>query len=40
MARKPSGKLSITLPSDTEIPMTRVFDAPRALVFETMSKPE
>jgi len=40
MAKKPSGKLSITLPSDTEILMTRVFEAPRALVFETMSKPE
>ncbi len=40
MAKKPSGKLSITQPSDTELLMTRVFDAPRALVFETMSKPE
>jgi len=40
MARNPSGKLSITLPSDTEILMTRVFEAPRHLVFEVMSKPE
>lgn len=40
MAKAPSGKLSITLPSDTEILMTRVFDAPRHLVFDVMSKPE
>ena len=30
--RTSSGKLEVTLPSDTEILMTRVFDAPRALV--------
>lgn len=35
-----SGKLEVTLPSDTEILMKRVFDAPRHLVFETMTKPE
>ena len=29
-----------TTPSDREIVMTRVFDAPRHLVFEAMSKPE
>ncbi len=40
MARNPSGKLKITLPSDTSILMTRVFEAPRHLVFETMTKPE
>lgn len=40
MARTPSAKLSIALPSDTEILMTRVFEAPRHLVFEAMSKPE
>jgi uncharacterized protein YndB with AHSA1/START domain len=40
MARNPSGKLKITLPSDTEILMTRVFEAPRHLVFEAMTKPE
>jgi uncharacterized protein YndB with AHSA1/START domain len=31
---------AVSTPSDTEIRMTRVFDAPRALVFEVMSKPE
>lgn len=30
----------VTLPSDLEIRLTRVFDAPRALVFEVMSRPE
>jgi uncharacterized protein YndB with AHSA1/START domain len=32
--------LTLTLPSDREIVMTRVFDAPRRLVFEAHSKPE
>jgi uncharacterized protein YndB with AHSA1/START domain len=35
-----SGKLKVTLPSDTEILLTREFDAPRRLVFEAMTKPE
>lgn len=30
----------VTTPSDNEIRMTRLFDAPRELVFEAMSKPE
>src|SRR5882724_8797257 len=30
----------VTTPSETEIRMTRVFNAPRQLVFEAMSKPE
>ena len=30
----------VTTPSDQEIRMTRLFDAPRALVFEAMTKPE
>ena len=30
----------VTTPSETEICMTRLFDAPRQLVFEVMSKPE
>src|SRR6187455_2762290 len=30
----------VTTPSDKVIRMTRVFDAPRQLVFEVMSKPE
>jgi uncharacterized protein YndB with AHSA1/START domain len=29
-----SGKLTVTTPSDREIVMTRIFDAPRDLVFE------
>lgn len=35
-----SGKLNVTLPSDREIAMSYVFDAPRDLVFEAMSKCE
>ncbi len=38
--RKGSGKLRVPLPSDTEILLSRVFDAPRHLVFEAMTKPE
>src|SRR5882762_8495431 len=32
--------LQITTPSDREIVMTRVFDAPRRLVFDAFTKPE
>jgi uncharacterized protein YndB with AHSA1/START domain len=32
--------LTVTLPSDTEILLTREFDAPRDLVWEAMTKPE
>jgi len=39
-AKNGSGKLKVTRTSDTEILLTRVFDAPRRLVFEAMSKPE
>lgn len=35
-----TGKLKVTTPSDREIAMTRVFNAPRRLVFEALSKPE
>ncbi len=35
-----SHTLTVTTPSDREIVMTRMFDAPRELVFEAMSKPE
>lgn len=35
-----AGTLKVTLPSDREIAMTRVFDAPRQLVFEALTKPE
>ncbi|HEX4962844.1 MAG TPA: SRPBCC family protein [Thermoanaerobaculia bacterium] len=34
------GNLQVTTPSDREIAMTRVFDAPRPLVFEALTKPE
>jgi uncharacterized protein YndB with AHSA1/START domain len=34
------GPFTVTTPSDREIRMTRLFDAPRALVFEAMTKPE
>jgi uncharacterized protein YndB with AHSA1/START domain len=33
-------KLQITTPSDREIAMTRVFNAPRRMVFEALTKPE
>ncbi|CAN5729868.1 SRPBCC family protein [soil metagenome] len=32
--------LKVTTPADTAIVMTRVFDAPRLLVFDTWTKPE
>ena len=35
-----SDTFKVSTPSDTEICMTRLFDAPRQLVFEVMSKPE
>jgi uncharacterized protein YndB with AHSA1/START domain len=35
-----SGTFKVTTPSEREICLTRLFDAPRALVFEAMSKPE
>lgn len=35
-----SGTFVVTTPSDREIRMTRLFDAPRHLVFEAMTKPE
>ncbi|MEX0763062.1 MAG: SRPBCC family protein [Dehalococcoidia bacterium] len=34
------GTLDVTTPSDREIVMTRVFDAPRTLVFDAWTKPE
>jgi uncharacterized protein YndB with AHSA1/START domain len=37
---KPTEKLQVTTPSDREIAMTRVFDAPRSLVFDAFTKPE
>lgn len=38
--KKDGSKLQITTPSDREIAMTRVFDAPRNLVFDAWTKPE
>jgi uncharacterized protein YndB with AHSA1/START domain len=35
-----SSTFKVTTPSDREIRMTRLFDAPRNVVFEAMSKPE
>jgi uncharacterized protein YndB with AHSA1/START domain len=35
-----SGTLKLTTPTAREITMTRVFDAPRRLVFEAFTKPE
>lgn len=40
MLAKGSGKLKVTLPSDKEILLTRVFDAPRDLVYEAMTNPK
>jgi uncharacterized protein YndB with AHSA1/START domain len=35
-----TGTLKVTTPTDREIVLTRVFNAPRHLVFEALSKPE
>lgn len=35
-----SDSFSVTTPSDEEIRLTRLFDAPRHLVFEAMTRPE
>ena len=35
-----TGTLQVTTPTDREIVMTRVFDAPRRLVFEAWTNPE
>ena len=37
---KNPGSLQVTTPSDREIVMTRVFDAPRRLVWEAWTSPE
>ncbi len=34
------GPLTITTPTDREVVMTRVFDAPRSLVFDALTRPE
>ena len=35
-----TGTLQVTMPTDREIVMTRVFEAPRRLIFDAMTKPE
>ena len=35
-----TGTLQVSMPTDCEIVLTRVFDAPRRLVFDAMTKPE
>jgi uncharacterized protein YndB with AHSA1/START domain len=40
MTADQSSALKVTLPSDLEIAMTRVFDAPRALVYKAHTDPE
>ena len=36
---KNSGTYEVSTPSDCEIRLTRLFDAPRQLVFEAMTRP-
>src|ERR1019366_6698079 len=40
MLEKNSGALAVTLPTEREIVITRVVDAPRRLVFEAYTNPE
>jgi len=40
MTRTATSPLQITTPSDREVAMTRVFDAPRRLVFEAWTRPD
>lgn len=35
-----TGSLKVTTPTEREIVMTRVFDAPRELVYDALTKPE
>ena len=37
---KNTGTLEVTTPTEREIVLTRLFDAPRNLVFDAMTKPE
>ncbi len=37
---KNTGTLKVTTPTEREIVLTRVFDAPRSLVFDAFTKPE
>lgn len=40
MVERANRRLTVTTPSDREIQLTRVFDAPRRLVFEAFTHPE
>lgn len=40
MSNKTDRGINLTLPSDTEITMSRAFDAPRHLVWAAMTQPE
>src|SRR5882757_4180296 len=40
LAMNNTGTLKVTTPTDREIVLTRVFDAPRNLVYDAFSKPE
>jgi uncharacterized protein YndB with AHSA1/START domain len=40
MSQARSGALTVSTPSDLEIAMTRVFEAPRQKVFDAWTKPE
>jgi len=37
---KNTGTLKVTLPSEREIVLTRVFDAPRQMIYDAWTKPE
>src|SRR3977135_2849586 len=37
---KNAGALQVSVPTEREVVMTRVFDAPRRLVFDALTKPE
>jgi uncharacterized protein YndB with AHSA1/START domain len=37
---KNTGTLKVTTPTDREVVLTRVFDAPRRMVFDAFTKPE
>jgi len=37
---KNTGTLQVTMPTDNEIVLTRVFDAPQQMVYDAFSKPE
>ncbi|NJM93168.1 MAG: hypothetical protein HC861_11705, partial [Rhodospirillaceae bacterium] len=40
MSNTTTKTLTVSTPSDREIALTRTFNAPRALVFDALTKPE